>query len=65
MSRWRKSSHSNDHQGACIELADLDHGVVGLRDSKAPATGHLTFPTSHLALLLERVRHEASDGTSQ
>ncbi|WP_067815412.1 DUF397 domain-containing protein [Actinomadura kijaniata] len=32
---WRKSSHSADNQGNCIELADVP-GVVVVRDSKMP-----------------------------
>ncbi|WP_034485766.1 DUF397 domain-containing protein [Actinomadura oligospora] len=58
MARWRKSSYSNDHQGACIELAGLGGGLVGVRDSKAPGAGHFTLPVAELALLMGRVRNE-------
>ncbi|GAA1588274.1 DUF397 domain-containing protein [Actinomadura kijaniata] len=33
--QWRKSSHSGDNQGDCIELANVP-GVVAIRDSKSP-----------------------------
>lgn len=59
MARWRKSSYSDDHQGACIELADLERGVVGVRDSKAPTAGHLTILSVELGLLLHRIRRES------
>jgi hypothetical protein len=32
---WRKSRHSNDQGGHCVELAALP-GVVAVRDSKDP-----------------------------
>ncbi|TDC86890.1 DUF397 domain-containing protein [Actinomadura sp. 7K507] len=41
---WRKSTRSNGAGGNCVEVADLDVGI-GIRDSKAPDTGHLTFTT--------------------
>lgn len=39
---WRKSTYSND-QGACVEVADLAHGVRAVRDSKDPAGPVLRF----------------------
>ena len=36
--QWRKSSHSNN-EGACVEVAFLDGGRVGVRDSKDHGTG--------------------------
>lgn len=35
---WRKSSRSNG-QGACVEIAFLDDGTVGMRDSKDKGGG--------------------------
>lgn len=35
MVKWRKSSHSDDHLGACVELAEANEGVA-VRDSKDP-----------------------------
>ncbi|WP_055489927.1 DUF397 domain-containing protein [Streptomyces sp. TP-A0356] len=34
--RWRKSSHSDDNGGDCVEVADGVPGVVPVRDSKVP-----------------------------
>jgi Domain of unknown function (DUF397) len=33
---WRKSSHSDNNGGACVEVADLGE-MVAVRDSKDPA----------------------------
>ncbi|MGH8571011.1 MAG: DUF397 domain-containing protein, partial [Gammaproteobacteria bacterium] len=33
---WRKSSYSNGSGGACVEVADLNHGSRAVRDSKDP-----------------------------
>ncbi|MEU0937797.1 DUF397 domain-containing protein [Embleya sp. NPDC005971] len=49
--RWRKSSHSSDNGGDCVEVAD-GFAAVPVRDSKAPALGHLTIaPAAWSALL--------------
>jgi len=41
--RWRKSSHSGDNGGDCLELA-APPGMVAVRDSKDPEGGVLLFP---------------------
>ena len=43
--RWRKASRSDGH-GACVEVAVLQNGMIGVRDSKNPAGSKLplTFP---------------------
>lgn len=41
---WRKSSFSNGHGGACVEVARNLPGVVAVRDSKNPAGPALIFP---------------------
>jgi hypothetical protein len=33
MVSWRKSSYSN-HESNCVEVAELDHETIGIRDSK-------------------------------
>ena len=50
-----QSSHSLGGQGECVEVADL-LGVVGVRDSKYPSAGHLTFSNQTFADLLDRVK---------
>ena len=39
-SQWRKSSYSGGNNGNCVEVA-LNTELVGVRDSKAPASGEL------------------------
>lgn len=38
---WTKSSHSGDQN--CVEVAHLDGGCIGMRDSKNPDGPALTF----------------------
>ncbi|MFI6515693.1 DUF397 domain-containing protein [Spirillospora sp. NPDC050679] len=38
--QWRKSSHSGDNQGNCVELANVP-GTVAIRDSKDPEGGNI------------------------
>ncbi|MDX3854438.1 DUF397 domain-containing protein [Streptomyces sp. AK02-01A] len=40
---WRKSSHSSDNGGNCVEVASGLSGVVPVRDSKRPAGPVLVF----------------------
>ncbi|MGW5413373.1 DUF397 domain-containing protein [Actinomadura geliboluensis] len=54
---WRKSSHSDETGGACVELAQLS-GAIGVRDSKAPDAGHLVLPRQGFATLAQVLRHE-------
>jgi hypothetical protein len=56
--RWRKSSHSND-EAACVEVAFLDGGRVGVRDSKDHGTGPaLVFTPTEWAAFV----HGVTDG---
>lgn len=59
-SLWRKSSCSGGTGGQCVELADLD-AAIGIRDSKAPAAGHLTVSRHVLAGLIDRIKVGALD----
>ncbi|MFB4310653.1 DUF397 domain-containing protein [Actinomadura sp. GTD37] len=53
---WRKAQRSNDHGGACVELAALPK-AVGVRDSKDPDGPNLLLtPTAFLALLTDLKR---------
>jgi len=60
---WRKSSRSGGSQGGqsdCVELAVLSH-AVGVRDSKAPETGHLSLSPETFADLVARVKRAELD----
>ncbi|GAA1535126.1 hypothetical protein GCM10009678_16900 [Actinomadura kijaniata] len=52
---WRKSSHSDDLGGNCVELANLGD-AVGVRDSKAPDAGHLSVDRASLLALVSRIK---------
>ena len=41
---WRKSTHSNDQGGSCLEVLDGHHLGVPVRDSKNPHGPALVFP---------------------
>ncbi|WP_026410800.1 DUF397 domain-containing protein [Actinomadura oligospora] len=53
--RWRKSSHSADNGGDCVELADLA-SAVGVRDSKDPDGPRLTTTREELAALTQIIK---------
>jgi hypothetical protein len=53
--RWRKSSHSAQEGGSCVELADLS-AAVGVRDSKNPDGPKLVFSRRELGSLVARVK---------
>ncbi|MGP4025986.1 DUF397 domain-containing protein [Actinomadura sp. 3N407] len=57
MTIWRKSSRSGSAttQSDCVEVAQFN-GAVGLRDSKAPESGHLTLSPADFAELIARVK---------
>jgi uncharacterized protein DUF397 len=52
---WRKASRSNASGNECVEVAILAEGR-GIRDSKAPDTGHLTLSPESFAQLITRVK---------
>ncbi|MEU5881998.1 DUF397 domain-containing protein [Spirillospora sp. NPDC047279] len=54
--RWRKSSHSGGDHGNCVELATLRAGRIGMRDSKDPDGGVLTFTRADVAALLAHLK---------
>ncbi|MBC6460043.1 DUF397 domain-containing protein [Actinomadura sp. HBU206391] len=56
---WRKSSHSGSSgdQSDCVEVARLS-GNIGLRDSKAPDTGHLILTAESFADLIASVKRD-------
>jgi hypothetical protein len=55
---WRKSQRSGTGGAGgeeCVEVAALAEGL-GIRDSKAPDTGHLTLSPTSFAQLVTRVK---------
>ncbi|WP_067491489.1 DUF397 domain-containing protein [Actinomadura hibisca] len=52
---WRKASYSSEAGDNCVELAALGE-VVGVRDSQAPETGHLTVDRASLRALVARIK---------
>ncbi|WP_067807604.1 DUF397 domain-containing protein [Actinomadura formosensis] len=61
MIQWRKSSRSaNSGQADCVELARLSR-TVGVRDSKAPEAGHLSFSPESFSELVARIKQDELD----
>ncbi|MBX6765917.1 MAG: DUF397 domain-containing protein [Actinomadura rubrobrunea] len=52
---WRKSSRSNGAGGNCVEVAVLANGI-GVRDSKAPDSGHLVLSPQAWAAFVAQTR---------
>ncbi|GAA0237275.1 hypothetical protein GCM10009527_037310 [Actinomadura nitritigenes] len=57
MTTWRKSSHSDETGGQCVEVAALPRAIA-IRDSKSPAAGRLELPRHSFAALLAHLRRE-------
>ncbi|MEV5337602.1 DUF397 domain-containing protein [Streptomyces sp. NPDC052676] len=55
LSGWRKSSHSDDNAGSCLEV--LDHHPTGIpvRDSKNPSGPAVVFPAAGWASFVRAV----------
>jgi len=55
--KWFKSSHSDadTEHSTCVEVA-LTSRATAVRDSKAPAAGHLTVPHPAWSALLSSLR---------
>jgi len=52
---WRKSSHSTQEGGQCVEVADLQL-TLGIRDSTDPHGPVLQFGRDAVASLLNRIK---------
>ncbi|MGY1437332.1 DUF397 domain-containing protein [Streptomyces reniochalinae] len=59
---WRKSSHSNQDGGACVEVADNIPTLVPVRDSKTPDGPHLAFEAAAWTTFVSALRQERLGG---
>ncbi|MFJ4841125.1 DUF397 domain-containing protein [Streptomyces sp. NPDC088746] len=58
---WRKSSHSNQDGGACVEVSDDFAAVVPVRDSKCPHGPALTFAADGWSSFVSAVKDGGVD----
>jgi len=58
---WRKSSHSGEEGGNCVEVAPFS-AIVGVRDSKNPGGPVLTFSRQEWKIFLHEVKRSLSVG---
>ncbi|QIJ62799.1 DUF397 domain-containing protein [Streptomyces sp. JB150] len=56
LSGWRKSSHSDNNAGSCLEVLDNHPTGIPVRDSKNPAGPAVVFPAAGWALFVGAVR---------
>ncbi|MFE9019026.1 DUF397 domain-containing protein [Streptomyces sp. NPDC007808] len=56
LSGWRKSSHSNDDAGSCLEVLDNHPAGVPVRDSKNPHGPALLFSAAHWSAFVAAVK---------
>ncbi len=61
---WRKSRHSTQEGGACVELASVST-AVGIRDSTNPHGHVLHMGRNVLARLLDRIKSGSLDHPSR
>ncbi|MFI6287470.1 DUF397 domain-containing protein [Streptomyces sp. NPDC051018] len=55
---WRKSSHSNQDGGACVEVSDDVTAAVPVRDSKNPSGPVLVFPADGWSYFITAVKND-------
>ncbi|TDC96547.1 DUF397 domain-containing protein [Actinomadura sp. 7K507] len=53
---WRKSSHSGNTGGECVELASAP-GIIALRDSQDPDGPKLLLDRDEFATLVTSLKH--------
>jgi hypothetical protein len=59
--QWRKSSHSGDQGGQCVEVATNLPGIIAVRDSKNPTAPALTFTPDEWRTFLGGVKRGQPD----
>ncbi len=58
--RWRKSTASN-HNGSCVELAQLPEGSIAMRNSRFPAGPALIYTRAEIAAFLAALKNGEFD----
>ena len=58
---WKKSSRSGGNGGQCVEVARLDDGTIGVRDSKNPGGAVLRFTRAEWEAFLDGVAQREFD----
>ena len=58
---WRKSSHSGDQGGECVEVAAFPAATIGIRDSKHPHGPSLAIDTHQFRALLDQIKSGTVD----
>ncbi|WP_326697613.1 DUF397 domain-containing protein [Streptomyces sp. NBC_01754] len=58
---WRKSSHSGNEGGSCLEVLDHHPGAVPVRDSKAPDGPALLIPVMSWAPFIAALKADRLD----
>lgn len=56
LSAWRKSSYSNNGDGACVEVSDRYPAAVPVRDSKDPHGPAILIPTHHWSTFITAIK---------
>ncbi|WP_399885258.1 DUF397 domain-containing protein [Streptomyces sp. BBFR51] len=57
---WRKSSHSNDQGGSCVEVVDVYASGIPVRDSKVPGGPALVFSAAGWASFVTALKQHPS-----
>jgi hypothetical protein len=58
---WRKSSHSGDNGGGCVEICTTTPGVVLIRDSKDKTGPRLAVSGQAWSELVHAIKHGQFD----
>ena len=61
MTTWKKASKSGTNGGQCVEVARLDDGRIGVRDSKNPGGAVLRFTRAEWEAFLDGVAQREFD----